>query len=363
MKSKMLKVLGAIGLVVAVAALLMVGCAQPAPAPAPAPAPTPAPATPVTKWIYQPCYGTGAESCWMSVVELWSDMVEEATEGTVLIERLAAGSIASSDESFGACAQGMIDVWSGWATVYGGTVPEGFLAYGLALSSQSTDEAWQVMFGDPKYRVGDIVKEAFLENNLYWAGWNNAGWNMAFTKFPVTKWEDFKGHKMRAGGPQAIFFDTMGVSTVAMPWGDIYMSIKLGTIEGLFGDLASIAPDKLHEVVDYAILPAWNTCQTEEVVINLDSWNALEQWQRDAIDGIFWDFWLKSSYKMYEYYDFSRKACLDAGVEFLVMSDEEVTRMREKVVNEVWPQNAALSPGVAQGVEIYMQFLEDKGRI
>jgi len=363
MKSKMLKVLGAIGLVVVVAALLMVGCAKPSPAPAPTPAPAPAPTTEVTEWKFQPCYGPGVESCWKGNLLPWIDMVEKATKGTVKVTPLAVGSIASSDESFPATQEGAIDVWAGWATVYGGIMPEGMLAYGQSLACEDSGEAWEIMWGNPAYRIGDIVQEAAHRNNVHWAGWTNCGFNQAFTNFPVTKWEDFQGHKMRAGGPQAVFFDAMGGSTVAMPWGDIYMSIKLGTIEGLFGDIASIGPSKLHEVVKYEIRPAWNAVQSEEIFVNLDSWNALEQWQRDAIMAHFEDHFWTSSMNFEDYVKESRETCYDYGVEVLQMSDEEIARMTQRVVEKVWPGVAELSPDCARGIEIYKQFLRQKGRL
>ena len=290
----------------------------------------------------------------------WVELVEKATEGTVKIEVLPVGSIAGYEESLPATMERATDIWSGWATVYGGIVPEGFLAYGLAHSAQTPAQAWEALWG-PEYRIGDIVKAGAERANLYWGGWSIAHDNQAFTTFPVQKWEDFKGHKMRAGGPQSVYYSALGGMPVAMGWGDIYMAAKLGTIEGFFADMTSVAPDKLHEVIDYAIYPCWNPVQSEEIFINLDSWNALTQWQRDRIDGIFELHYWKATAIMYEYRDESKDACAAAGVEFIHLSDEEVARITKQVVDEVWPKVAEKSPEVARGVEIYKQFLKDEG--
>jgi TRAP-type C4-dicarboxylate transport system substrate-binding protein len=293
----------------------------------------------------------------------WIEDVEAATEGTVKIELLAVGSITSSDEAFGATAAGMTDVYAGWATVYGGDLPEGMLAFGVAQGARDHFEAWGAMWADPKYRIGDIVQAAAHDKNLHWGGWTDQGPNAGFTKFPVNKWEDFAGHKMRAGGPQAVFFKAMGGVPVAMPGGEIYMAIKLGTIEGTFWDTGGTDDMKFYEVIDYAIMPGWCPAQHQETYINLDSWNALTQWQRDRIDDVFMPNYFKTSRLHNDGVKDALKAIVDYGGEVLTMSDEEVARMRAKVVDEVWPGVAELSAGNAQGIELWKEFLKDVGRL
>ena len=78
----------------------------------------------VTKWVFQPCFDS-SDAGWGNGVVPWIKAVEEATEGTVKIKLEPAGAITSGSEAFGATAAGMIDGYAGWATVYGGDMPEG----------------------------------------------------------------------------------------------------------------------------------------------------------------------------------------------------------------------------------------------
>ena len=87
----------------------------------------------VTKWVFQPCFDS-SDAGWANGIVPWIKMVEEATEGTIKIELQPAGAITSGSEAFGATSAGMIDVYAGWATVYGGDMPEGMLAFGLAMA-------------------------------------------------------------------------------------------------------------------------------------------------------------------------------------------------------------------------------------
>lgn len=356
------KLMGGICLAALIAIPLTIGCAAPAPAPAPAPAVEYGPPAEVTEWVFQPCFDS-SDAGWPLGIVPWIDDVERATQGTVKIELLPVGSITSGDEAFGATAAGMTDIYAGWATVYGGDMPEGMLAFGMALGANNWEEAWAAMWADPKYRIGDIVQAAAHTKNLHWAGWTDQGPNAAFTNFPVNKWEDFTGHKMRAGGPQAVFFEAMGGAPVAMPGGEIYMAIKLGTIEGTFWDTGGTDDMKFYEVVDYAIMPGWCPAQHQEIYINLDSWNALNQWQRDRIDDIFMPNYFLTSRLHDEGVATALATIVDWGGEVIQMSDAEIVRMRAKVIDEVWPGIAALSPGNARGVDIWKQYLRDKGRL
>lgn len=313
----------------------------------------------VTEWIFQPAFDQ-TDAGWDNGLIPWVEAVEKATEGTVKIRVEPAGALVSGAEAFAAAAAGQTDGYAGWATVYGGDMPEGMLAFGMAMGATSTEQAWDAMWGNENYRIGDIVQEAAHDRNLHWAGWSNQGPNAMFTKFRVEKYEDLAGHKMRAGGPQAIFHSTMGGSPVSMNAGEIYTAIKLGTIEGTYWDTGGIDDMAFHEVIEFAIMPGWNPAQHQEIFINLDSWNALTQWQRDQIDGIFEETYFETSRMHAEGVDEALQILRDAGGEVIELSDEEIARMREKSIAEVWPQVAAASDGAARGVELWKKYLEEE---
>jgi len=316
----------------------------------------------VTKWLFQPCFDS-SDAGWANGIVPWIKAVEEATEGTIKIELQPAGAITSGAEAFGATAAGMLDVYAGWATVYGGDMPEGMLAFGMAMGANNWRDSWAAMFGDPKYRIGDIVQKAANDRNLQWVGWTSQGPNAMFTKFPVNKWEDLSGKKMRAGGPHAIFHAAMGGAPVSMGGGDIYTAIKLGTIDGTYWDTGGIDDMAFHEVIKYAIMPGWCPSQHQEIYVNLDKWNALNQWQRDKINGVFMSTYFETSRMHNEGVEEAKEILIKAGGEVIYMSEEEVKRMRAKAIADVWPQVAAKSDATAKGVALWKQFLMDIGEL
>lgn len=311
----------------------------------------------VTQWVFQPAFDQ-SDAGWANGLIPWVAAVEEATEGTVKIRVQPAGALISGSEAFGAAAAGMTDGYAGWATVYGGSMPEGMLAYGLPMGASGSEEAWEVMWGNPDYRIGDLIQEAAHERNLHWAGWTNQGPNAMFTKFPVNRMEDLAGKKMRAGGPQAIFHSAMGGSPVSLDAGDIYTAIRLGTIDGTYWDTGGIDDMSFQEVIKYAIMPGWNPAQHQEIYINLDSWNALTDWQREQIEGIFESTYFETSKMHADEVDEALEILKAAGGEVIELSDEELERMREKTIADVWPMIAEQSERNAKGVEIWRTFVE-----
>lgn len=316
----------------------------------------------VTKWLFQPAFDS-SDAGWDSGLVPWIKAVEEATEGTVKIQLEPAGAITSGAEAFGATVAGMLDGYAGWATVYGGDMPEGMLAFGLAMGANNYRDAWAAMWGDPKYRIGELVQAAANDRNLQWVGWTSQGPNAMFTKFPVNKMEDLAGKKMRAGGPHAIFHEAMGGAPVSMNAGDIYTAIKLGTVDGTYWDTGGIDDMSFHEVIDYAIMPGWCPAQHQEIYVNLDKWKALNQWQRDRIEAIFMPTYFETSRLHAQGVDEALETLKKAGGEVIHLSDEEVKRMREKSVNVVWPKVAEKSKRNAEGVELWKEFMRDIGQL
>ena len=319
------------------------------------------PPSKVTELLMQPCFD-GSDAGWGLGVVPWIKAVEEATQGTVKINLQPSGAITSGSESFMATAVGMLDATACWATVYGGDLPEGMLAYGLAMGADNWRDAWAAMFGDPKYQIGKLVQEAANDKNMYWAGWTSQGPNAAFTKFPVRKLEDFSGKKMRAGGPQALFFEAMGGAPVSMGGGDIYTAIRLGTIDGTFWDTSGLIDMSFHEVIKYAIMPGWCPAQHQEIFINLDKWKTLTQWQQDRINEVFAPVYFETSRLHYAQVESALKKLAESGGEVIHLSDEEVERMRNVSIEKVWPKVSERSERNAKGVELWKEFLRDIGK-
>lgn len=121
---------------------------------------------------------------------------------------------------------------------------------------------------------------------------------------------------MTAVGPHALFHAAMGGAPVSMGGGDIYTALKLATIDDTYRDTGGIDDMAFQEVIKYAIMPGWCPSQHHEIYVNLDKWKALNQWQRDRINGIF----------MFTYFETSRMHA---------QGDEEALDILQKAGGEI----------------------------
>jgi len=96
------------------------------------------------------------------------------------------------------------------------------------------------------------------------------------TKKEVTKLEDLKGMKIRAVGIYADYVKALGAAPVSIPYGEIYMAIKMGTIDGYLASSGALVSNKLGEVVKNYILPTCNSIGFV-VAVNQKSWDALPE--------------------------------------------------------------------------------------
>jgi TRAP-type mannitol/chloroaromatic compound transport system substrate-binding protein len=99
------------------------------------------------------------------------------------------------------------------------------------------------------------------------------------TNKPIRTLADFKGAKIRTGVLQTIWvLEQVGAKPVRIPGGELYMALKLGTIDG--GEYGAPSTDwglKFQEITKYWVIPAgWHQVGTvSDLMINMDAWKKL----------------------------------------------------------------------------------------
>ena len=74
-------------------------------------------------------------------------------------------------------------------------------------------------------------------------------------KNPLNSLADIKGEKWRAGDKWSLrFLENVGASPVSVPWGDVYMSLQTGTIDGCFTNYDGLHLMKFDEVAPHLLV-------------------------------------------------------------------------------------------------------------
>ena len=99
---------------------------------------------------------------------------------------------------------------------------------------------------------------------------------------------DLKGLRMRITGLGARVMEKMGVATVALAGGDIFVALEVGTLDA--AEFSMPAIDRalgLDRLAKHYYLPGWHQPATLfPLIVNLDRWNGLEAIQKARVEAV-----------------------------------------------------------------------------
>ncbi len=128
-----------------------------------------------------------------------------------------------------------------------------------------------------------FYKKAAMKWNqkfLYAAPWPPSG---LVTKKPIKTVADLKGLKTRTYDKNgAEFLRALGASPVALPWGEVYSSLRTGMIDSVLTSTESTKNGKFWEVLKY-FTNIYYAFPLNMMTINLDYWKSLSKEQQKAI--------------------------------------------------------------------------------
>lgn len=153
--------------------------------------------------------------------------------------------------------------------------------FGLPFLFDSPQAAWQVVDGE----IGDEVAEQAEQRGFKVLAW----WDNGLRQFtnnvrPITSPSDMKGLKMRT--PQdPVTIDTLralGANPTPLAFGELYVALKQGTVDGQENPVVNIVSSHLEEVQKYLSLSDYRY-ETTPVVIGLASWQRLSRENQEVL--------------------------------------------------------------------------------
>jgi TRAP-type C4-dicarboxylate transport system substrate-binding protein len=216
------------------------------------------------------------------VKTVWTPMLEMMKEkgaGKLDYTLFAGGALGKGPEHFDIVAKGLSDMGYFTATWTPGRFP---LADVLSLAVWIDGKDVAADIGNAVY--GRILRDEFKAVKVLEL--NGCIQSFIWTKRPVARMEDLKGKKLRSpGGHQSNYIKALGAEPIFMPLGDVYMAMETGAVDGIVTCPPSILAFKLHEVARYGTVCTFG-CVSEGTVMNLASWNRLQEEQRELIDAL-----------------------------------------------------------------------------
>ena len=184
---------------------------------------------------------------------VWLPEIEKQTNGKVKIQDFWGGALFSSKEQLKGVGDGVADMGFIYPGHYPGQLPAHSVFNLFPRGPQKFSDMAKLykMVYDQVPEFKAELKKANVFSVLITAGLPGA----FVGKKSLKSLADIKGDKWRAGGKWKLkFLENAGAVPVAVPWGDVYMSLQTGAIEGCFTNYDGLHMMKFDEVAQNLLI-------------------------------------------------------------------------------------------------------------
>lgn len=255
---------------------LLAGCGGNTPDPDPDPVdndnnetpPEPVTLTFAHQWPPQNVYGVA--------FQMFADLVEEKTNGTVLMDIHPADSLVQVPAIYEAVQDGTVDIGYNASSFLATRMPEmGIFEIPGAFDVEKYEEINEA--------IHPILDDLFAEHNIKYLDSQFPGELVLASKMPVQSISDLSRKQIRGFGfwiGQAL--EKLGAVQVTIPPAELNAALERGAAEGAVGAYIFASGYRLYEQAPYV---AWPGTQTMWVMLlmNEDSWASLTPDQQTAI--------------------------------------------------------------------------------
>lgn len=307
-------------------------------------------------WKIQSAYPRGDLS--VSQLDFFAEAVKKRSDGQMNIKVFAEPEIAAGDVLPEAVRSGVIQMMQIAPPPYVGSIPIGAAEFGLPFSyvlpeyKTYTEKANAIR--DFYYTSGmaELVREEYAKKGFYWLDMHVYGpVPFVLAKEPIKTMADMQGKKIRCGGFWQKWYNLMGARGTSMRGSQVYMALKLGTVDAAQWDLSAVTGMKWHEVAPYWIKGAENDHAIGNISINLKLWNKLPDDLKAALHKAAEDFFhhnVEGYSKEIEIIN----ALAEKGEVKVVQMDPELVNAHRDAAEKVWDEFAAKDPATAKAIAL-----------
>jgi len=188
-------------------------------------------------------------------MKVFKEEVEKLSAGHITVDLYIAGQLYTQEGELAACREGTLDM-----AYYGPNWLAEFVPYlsmlGAAYTFSGYNHMTKVMNGDIGKKIFDEVAEKVGVRPLAAFYLGTRELNVVEKVGPVRTPEDMKGVKLRTPASPAwiALGKALGGNPTPMSFGEVYMGLKTGAIEGQDNPLPTDKNAKFYEVTKYIIL-------------------------------------------------------------------------------------------------------------
>lgn len=208
----------------------------------------------------------------------FKEIVEEKSEGQITVEVFPNEVLGSEPQMVEGVS--FDDIQMVAASTFAQYEPK-VDVFGLPFLFESNEQAWEALDGP----IGQKVFEPLLDDNLRVLGHLENGFRQVTnSKKPIETVEDLKGLKIRTPEMPILvsIFKELGANPTPMAFGELYMALQQGTVDGQENPVSNIHASKFDEVQKYLSLTGHSYSATT-IAISDKFWGTLTPEQQEVI--------------------------------------------------------------------------------
>jgi tripartite ATP-independent transporter DctP family solute receptor len=211
-------------------------------------------------------------------------VAQEKSKGRIKVEVYINNQLARGE---GATLEGVqlgtIDLAPVGSAPIGGIFEPAYLPLDLPFLWTSREQAWKVMDGPIGQELFKKMEAKGVKGLCFGGGWGFR--NMQSNKRAIFTPDDLKGQTVRVQeSPIYIaMMKQLGANPVPMPWGEVYLAMKQGTVDAMESPVFTVVSDKFYEVTKFYSLTK-HTYPPISWFTNLKKYQALPADLRAVVD-------------------------------------------------------------------------------
>ena len=214
----------------------------------------------------------------------FAKVAAEKSKGRIKVEVYINNQLARGE---GATLEGVqlgtIDVAPVGSAPIGGIFEPAYLPLDLPFLWSSREQVWKVMDGAIGQELFKKMEAKGVKGLCFGGGWGFR--HMLSNKRPINTPDDMKGQTIRVQESPiyVAMMKQLGANPVPMPWGEVYLAMKQGTVDGMEIPVVTMISDKFYEVTKYYSLTN-HTYPPISWFMNLKRYQSLPPDLRQAVD-------------------------------------------------------------------------------
>jgi len=178
--------------------------------------------------------------------------LDQKSGGKLKLDVVISNGLAKGEAAHLEGAQlGSIDIVPIGSAPIGGMFEPAYQALDLPFFWSSREQVWKVMDGPIGQELLKRMEPKGVKGFCFGGGWGFR--NMMSNKRPIHTPDDMKGQTIRVqeSPTYVAFMKALGANPVPMPYVEVYLAMKQGTIDGMELPSFTLTSDKFQEVTKY----------------------------------------------------------------------------------------------------------------